>query len=122
MGTVVMSSAMFDDLVGWIFFSMILGMMNGGAHVDGRSETDDCSGVGFRVLALTVVRWLIDKFLPRIQAHTSWPGGVLGFIFTLTLAGGRLRRICRHSRSFRRVHHRALRSANQRTCESARRS
>ena len=30
MGTVVMSSAMFDDLVGWILFSMILGMMNGG--------------------------------------------------------------------------------------------
>ena len=28
MGTVVMSSAMFDDLVGWILFSMILGMMN----------------------------------------------------------------------------------------------
>jgi Kef-type K+ transport system membrane component KefB/mannitol/fructose-specific phosphotransferase system IIA component (Ntr-type) len=51
MGTVVMSSAMFDDLVGWILFSMIL------------------------------------KILPFIQAHTSWPGGVLGFIFTLTLGG-----------------------------------
>ncbi|HEY2645585.1 MAG TPA: cation:proton antiporter, partial [Candidatus Acidoferrales bacterium] len=25
--------------------------------------------------------------LPFIQAHTSWPGGVLGFIFTLTLGG-----------------------------------
>ena len=40
---------------------------------------------GFVLLSLTVVRWLIDKILPRIQAHTSWPGGVLGFIFTLTL-------------------------------------
>ena len=37
------------------------------------------------IVSLTVVRWLIDKILPRIQAHTSWPGGVLGFIFTLTL-------------------------------------
>ena len=43
--------------------------------------------VAFTFLALTVVRWLIDKILPFIQAHTSWPGGVLGFIFTLTLAG-----------------------------------
>src|ERR1700689_3128211 len=34
MGTVVMSSAMFDDLVGWILFSMILGMMSrGGASM-----------------------------------------------------------------------------------------
>jgi mannitol/fructose-specific phosphotransferase system IIA component (Ntr-type) len=29
---------------------------------------------------------LIDKLLPVLQAHTSWPGGVLGFVFTLTLA------------------------------------
>src|ERR1700675_960397 len=42
--------------------------------------------LAFVVLALTVVRWLIDKLLPFIQAHTSWPGGILGFIFTLTLA------------------------------------
>ena len=40
----------------------------------------------FAGLTLTVGRWLIDKILPFIQAHTTWPGGVLGFIFTLTLA------------------------------------
>jgi Kef-type K+ transport system membrane component KefB/mannitol/fructose-specific phosphotransferase system IIA component (Ntr-type) len=86
MGTVVMSSAMFDDLVGWILFSMILGMMNGsGASMDGVKRTIILV-IAFVVLALTVVRWLIDKLLPHIQAHTSWPGGVLGFIFTLTLA------------------------------------
>jgi K+:H+ antiporter len=87
MGTVVMSSAMFDDLVGWILFSMILGMMNAGAHsLDGVKRTV-LLVAAFTLLALTVVRWLIDKILPFIQAHTSWPGGVLGFIFTLTLAG-----------------------------------
>src|SRR5277367_2433889 len=32
MGTVVMSSAMFDDLVGWILFGLVLGMMNPNAH------------------------------------------------------------------------------------------
>jgi len=85
MGTVVMSSAMFDDLVGWILFSMILGMMNGGGtSMDGVKRTIILV-LAFVVLALTVVRWLIDKLLPHIQAHTSWPGGVLGFIFTLTL-------------------------------------
>jgi Kef-type K+ transport system membrane component KefB len=35
---------------------------------------------------LTIGRWLIHKILPFIQAHTTWPGGVLGFIFSLTLA------------------------------------
>src|SRR5277367_2077130 len=85
-GTVVMSSAMFDDLVGWILFSMILGMMSGaGTSMDGVKRTI-LLVLAFVVLALTVVRWLIDKLLPHIQAHTSWPGGVLGFIFTLTLA------------------------------------
>src|SRR5271163_1139776 len=40
MGTVVMSSAMFDDLVGWILFSMVLGMMNSGSHsLDGVKRT-----------------------------------------------------------------------------------
>jgi Kef-type K+ transport system membrane component KefB len=86
MGTVVMSSAMFDDLVGWILFSMILGMMHGTDTSFAGVKRTIILVFGFVLLSLTVVRWLIDKILPRIQAHTSWPGGVLGFIFTLTLA------------------------------------
>src|SRR5579872_5679055 len=86
MGTIVMSSAMFDDLVGWILFGLVLGMM----------KPNGDSGHGFRhtvmlvltfaAVMLTVGRWLIHKVLPFIQAHTTWPGGVLGFIFSLTLA------------------------------------
>jgi mannitol/fructose-specific phosphotransferase system IIA component (Ntr-type) len=38
-------------------------------------------------ITLTLGRWLIDKILPVLQAHTTWPGGVIGFIFTLTMAG-----------------------------------
>lgn len=84
MGTVVMSSAMFDDLVGWILFSTILGLMHAGAHEGSASRTILLVGL-FVALTLTVVRWLIDKIVPWLQAHTSWPGGVLGFVFTLTL-------------------------------------
>jgi Kef-type K+ transport system membrane component KefB len=85
MGTVVMSSAMFDDLVGWILFSAILGMMNVDGHTAGGVKRTIILVVAFAALALTLGRWLIDKLLPHIQAHTTWPGGVLGFIFTLTL-------------------------------------
>src|SRR5260370_9080203 len=38
-------------------------------------------------MTLTVGRWLIDKILPVLQAHTSWPGGVIGFVVTLSMAG-----------------------------------
>ena len=86
MGTVVMSSAMFDDLVGWILFGLVLGMMKpaGGASHSVRHTI--VLVLGFAAVMLTVGRWLIHKALPFIQAHTTWPGGVLGFIFSLTLA------------------------------------
>jgi len=89
MGTVIISSAMFDDLVGWILFSFVLGMMHppaGGSIGDGVKHTIILV-LMFVGLTLTVGRWLIDKILPVLQAHTSWPGGVIGFIFTLTMAG-----------------------------------
>lgn len=86
MGTIVMSSAMCDDLVGWILFGLVLGMMKttGG---EGHSIHHTIALVlGFAATMLTLGRWLIHKILPFIQAHTTWPGGVLGFIFALTLA------------------------------------
>ena len=89
MGTVIISSAMFDDLVGWILFSFVLGMMHppaGGSIGDGVKHTIVLVFL-FVGLTLTLGRWLIDKILPLLQAHTTWPGGVLGFIFTLTMAG-----------------------------------
>src|SRR6202167_5032775 len=88
-GTVIISSAMFDDLVGWILFSFVLGMMHppaGGSVADGVKHTIVLV-VLFVGLTLTIGRWLFDKIMPFLQAHTTWPGGVLAFIFTLTLAG-----------------------------------
>jgi mannitol/fructose-specific phosphotransferase system IIA component (Ntr-type) len=70
-------------------FSFVLGMMHppaGGSVVDGVKHTIVLV-VLFVGITLTLGRWLIDKILPVLQAHTSWPGGVLGFIFTLTMAG-----------------------------------
>jgi Kef-type K+ transport system membrane component KefB/mannitol/fructose-specific phosphotransferase system IIA component (Ntr-type) len=85
MGTVIMSSAMFDDLVGWILFSFVLGMMNPASRSIGGIKHTIVLVLAFVGLMLTAGRWLIDKLLPFLQAHTTWPGGVLGFIFTLTL-------------------------------------
>src|ERR1700693_4142820 len=89
MGTVIISSAMFDDLVGWIFFSFVLGMLHppaGGSIADGVKHTIVLVGL-FVGITLTLGCWLINKILPVLQAHSTWPGGVIGFIFTLTMAG-----------------------------------
>lgn len=86
MGTVIMSSAMFDDLVGWILFGLVLGMMHPKAGTEHSIRHTIILVLSFAALMLTVGRWLIHKILPFIQAHTTWPGGVLGFIFSLTLA------------------------------------
>ena len=96
MGAVVMSSAMFDDLVGWILFGMVLGMMRANSlSASAGSTAAPTVSTAWRTvvlvllfvsLTLTVGRWLIAKILGFIQRHTSGRGAVLGLIFTLTLA------------------------------------
>src|SRR5580698_1415161 len=56
MGTVVMSSAMFDDLVGWILFSMILGMMNGGGTSWGVGLAMNARGAMEMILGLLALQ------------------------------------------------------------------
>lgn len=85
MGVTVMSAATIDDLLGWALFAVVLSI----------SSTDH-SGPGLVVsltLApvfvfgmLTIGRWLFHRILPWLQAYLSWPGGVLGFIGTTSLA------------------------------------
>lgn len=83
-GMVVMAAAIFNDLVGWIIFAMILSMIGREASSIPIGYTIGTT-VLFVLLMLTVGRWLIDRVLPWIQAHASWPGGILGFALTLAL-------------------------------------
>ncbi|HPA47990.1 MAG TPA: cation:proton antiporter, partial [bacterium] len=83
LGMIIVASAILHDLIGWNIFALILGMMRGAGSV---SHVGMSIGLTllFVVIMLTIGRWLLDRFLPWIQAHASWPGGVLGF----TLTGG----------------------------------
>jgi len=86
-GMVIIASAIFDDLAGWIIFSIILGQM-GGREGGGLP-------LGMVVLVvllfaggmLTVGRWIINRVLPRILAYASWPGGGLSFVVSLGFFG-----------------------------------
>jgi len=84
MGMVVIASAVFDDLVGWIVFAIVLALLQHGEH---STATTVLLVAGYAALMLTVGRWLIHRALPLIQAHLSWPAGVLGFALVLALFG-----------------------------------
>ncbi len=88
-GMTIVAVAIFHDIVGWIIFAMILGMMNPDAgHSNGGGVgMTVLLTIGFAATVLTLGRWGIDKSLPWLQAHTGWPGGVLGFALVLGLLG-----------------------------------
>jgi Kef-type K+ transport system membrane component KefB len=83
LGMLVVAAAVFNDLVGWIVFAVILGMI-------GKTNQFSIGMTIFLTLTfaggmLTIGRWLINRSLPWIQAHSSWPGGILGFSLSLAL-------------------------------------
>lgn len=87
LGMMIVAAAVFNDLVGWIIFAVILGMLG----VTGSEAISIGSTIAltllFAVFMLTVARWSIHRMLPWIQAHASWPGGQLGFTLSVALLG-----------------------------------
>ena len=87
MGMVVITAAIFNDLVGWLLFAVILSAAgSSAAHTHGILNTIGLT-LSFVIVMLFGARWLIHRALPWIHAHMSWPGGFLGFAFTLSLVG-----------------------------------
>src|SRR5690606_1990995 len=97
-GMLVMGAAMFSDLVGWIVFSIVLGLMNAtagpGVEVNGHGGLGLGATIGLTLgivaFTLTFGRYLVHRALPWIQSRLSWPGGVLSFTLVLTFAGAAL--------------------------------
>lgn len=87
LGMVVVSAAIFNDLVGWMLFAVIIGFSEN-ASANGSSVAMTLIMVlGFATLMLTVGRSLIHRVLPLIQAYTRWPGGELSFAVVLAIFG-----------------------------------
>lgn len=85
LGMMVIAAAVFNDLIGWIIFAVILGMLGtGGAQALSVGATIWLT-LGFALFMLSWGRALLHRALPWIHAHTSWPGGVLGFALSLAL-------------------------------------
>lgn len=79
MGVTVLTAAIVNDLIGWLIFAMVLGMIgaSGAPHGIGFTLTATVLFAGFMFTAGTKI---IEKIYPWIQAHLSWPAGSLSFI------------------------------------------
>ncbi len=86
-GVVVVSAAIFNDLVGWIVFAVVLGLIQNVADIGHSITLTVTLALGFILLVFTVGRKLIHRLLPYVQAYTWWPGGEIGFVVILTLLG-----------------------------------
>ncbi len=81
-GFIIIASAMFNDLIGWIIFSVLLGMVGIGGHGFSFTTTIILT-FSFIIFVLFIGRKLINRALPFIQKKTAFPGGVLNFILIL---------------------------------------
>ena len=92
LGMLIMSSAMINDLLGWVGFAMVLALV--AAPEVGADEAAAAGPSLGLTVALTLIfvggmltagRWVANRLLPLVQAHTSWPGGVLAFVMVVAL-------------------------------------
>ena len=84
---VVVSAAIFNDLVGWVVFAVVLGMIENVADLGHGITRTVALALGFVLFVFTAGRKLIHRLLPYVQAYTWWPGGEIGFVVILTLMG-----------------------------------
>lgn len=85
-GITIITSAMIDDLLGWILFSVILSMLgtSGGGHSLGYTLG---LTAGFVLFMLIFGKRIFDAILPWINKHFAWPGGFLSITICLGLLG-----------------------------------
>jgi Kef-type K+ transport system membrane component KefB len=83
-GMIIIASAMFNDLVGWLIFSFILSVVGQGSSGAEIGYTI-LYILSFGAFMLFIGRRLINRALPWIQTKLSWPGGVLAMSLGLCL-------------------------------------
>ncbi|HEY3429572.1 MAG TPA: cation:proton antiporter [Cyclobacteriaceae bacterium] len=80
-GLLVVASAMVDDVIGWMIFSVILGMIGKGSNMPLWNTV--LLTFSFAVIMLTVGRGMLNRVLPWVNRKLAWPGGVLSISLAL---------------------------------------
>ncbi|MFO0679017.1 MAG: cation:proton antiporter [Polyangiaceae bacterium] len=99
LGLLVMASAMVDDLVGWLLFSVIVGPMHGQAISVSSLALRVLGVLAFVVVALGLVRPLVNRVLTALERNRmSAAGRVLSLLVVLaTLAAAFTQKIGIHA-------------------------
>jgi Kef-type K+ transport system membrane component KefB len=85
-GMLIISSAMINDIIGWLIFSVVLGLIGKGQQNISLINSLLLT-VGFTVLMLTIGRAFLNRILPWMNKKLAWPGGVLSISLTLCFLG-----------------------------------
>jgi Kef-type K+ transport system membrane component KefB len=85
MGMLVISSAMITDLIGWLIFSVVLGMI--GKQQNLSIINTLLLTVGFTVAMLTLGRGIMNRALPWVNKKLAWPGGLLSLSLAICFLG-----------------------------------
>jgi Kef-type K+ transport system membrane component KefB len=85
-GMIIMAAAIFDDLMGWLLFSLVLSLAGAQAEITNPWMTVGMI-LGFGLFMLVVGKRVINLALPWIQKKLSWPGGVLSLCLGLCFLG-----------------------------------
>jgi Kef-type K+ transport system membrane component KefB len=86
-GMIIIAAAMFDDIIGWLLFSVILGMLKSSTSIGHGFAFTLGLTIFYAVAMLTVGRIIINKSLPWAQKNFSWPGGFLSISLGLAFLG-----------------------------------
>ncbi len=89
-GGLILASAMVDDILGWVLFSVILGMMSNDPD-SVQSVESIAYSIGFTfvfmILVLTLGRFIINKLIPIFFKYFSGTSGVITFAITMCFLG-----------------------------------
>jgi len=87
LGMLIMSSAMVNDLIGWIGFALVLAMISPEAGSGGATGVLITVGLTLAFVGgmLTLGKWAAHRSMPWVQANLSWPGGPLGLVLVAAL-------------------------------------
>lgn len=79
LGMLIIASAVFQDLVGWMVFAIVLGSLGDPGRAFSPGVTILLT-LGFVVVMLAFGRRLFDRALPWVHAYSTWPSGMLALL------------------------------------------
>lgn len=85
LGMIILSSAMINDLVGWILFSSLIKTIEVGSFSFQSIMYSFAMTLLITIIIITVFRNVINELFPFIQAKTQWPGGVITLALVLAM-------------------------------------